>query len=189
MTNNFCSQNNNKLRTGSHLIFSRVLTELTLFCLCRFWTYFFRKKLITKQVNCIFLGKICCQTVYCYGKFLKKSYRFFQFEISLRHASKQKISSFIPRIILQNIEGNGHWNSNHITFWVNLKLFKEGKTMRRAKYRHMTLPGVFLDNTRFWFYRWCSSSIRYSSYKNTFADDGDIQIRNKVWYQHWRYYF
>ena len=141
------------------------MTELTLFCLCKFWTYFFRKKLITKQVNCIFLGKICCQTVYCYGKFLKKSYRFFQFEISLRHASKQKISSFIPRKILQNIEGNGHWNSNHITFWVNLKLFKEGKTMRRAKYRHIMLPGVFLDNTRFWFYRWCSSSIRYSTYK------------------------
>ena len=40
----------------------------------------------------------------------KKCYQFFQFEILLSLASKQKRTNFVTRKVLQNFEGHGHYN-------------------------------------------------------------------------------
>ena len=49
------------------------------------------------------------------------------------------------------------------------------------------LPGIFPDKVTpwYWFYRWSSSSMWYSSGKNTFVGDVNLQmITTKFWYEY-----
>ena len=63
----------------------------------------------------------------CGSRFLKKKkHKFFQFEILLPQASKQKETYFATRKILQNFEGHDHWHCCYVTFEL-FTIFQSGQ--------------------------------------------------------------
>ena len=116
-----------------------------------------------------------------HGSKFSKKHQFFQFEISLPQASRQKETYILPPKRLQNFEEHDHQHCRDIHFWAIYNFSKWPKWWQ-VKYEHLMLPGEFLYKVIPDINFTDETVVRCEIPVKFFLGDGNLQtITNKFW--------